>query len=154
MPAGDNVGINPGSAARVAADLITRAGDSEASFAQFVKLLSGVDGSTNAAEVDAGGNLRVIEAGLRSAAKGYVINVGTSPVQVMQGGAILAGRKTMHLQNWSSVEIEVGFTATFTLGTGTVIPAGQSMTLDFGTIPVYVLAASGTTNRLNVIEAA
>lgn len=153
MAVGDNVGINPGSVTQIAADQVNRG--EGISFAQFIKLLDGTDGSVNAAIVDAAGALKVIDAGVHTAAKNYALSLNTGSWTIVQsGGAPLAGRVTTHIQNYSDVAVEVAFTNVGALGTGTIIPAGQSIALNVGLLSIYVQPVSGTGKRVNIIELA
>lgn len=156
MAAGDNLGVNPGSGATVAADAITRTGDASQSFAQFVKLLDGTDGSINALLVGTDGAARVKDIGVSTSAKNYALTLDTAAWSlVQQGGANLAGRTTVVIQNDSDVAFEFSFTGGATaLGSGLKIPAGQSFEIGLAdTLNCYVRPLSGTGKRANVIEA-
>lgn len=156
MAAGDNIGINPGTGASVAADLITRTGDAAASLAQFIKILDGTDGSINALLIGAEGAARVKDVGVSTSAKNYALTLDTAAwTLVQQGGANLAGRTTVVIQNDSDVFFEFSFTGGATaLGQGFKIPAGQSLEIGLAdALNCYVRPLSGTGKRANVIEA-
>lgn len=155
MAAGDNVGINPGSLAQVTADVVTRVGDSGPSLTQFIKLLDGTDGSINAAIVDSSGALRVMDAGIHTAAKNYAITLATGTwAQVNQAATNMANRTVVHIQNDSDVSFELGFASSGALGNGTKIPSGQSFAMNLGpAVTAYLQPVSGTGKRANIIEA-
>lgn len=155
MAAGDNVGINPGTGTSIAADQITRTGDSAASYAQFIKILDGTDGSINALIVDSGGAARVKDVGVSTSAVNGALTLATgtwTPARV--GASNLANRTILHVQNDSDVSFEIGFSNVAALGQGTKIPSGQSFSFNLAdTLTMYVQPLSGTGKRCNIIEA-
>jgi predicted ABC-class ATPase len=147
MPAGDNLGVNPGTVAQVSADSINRG--EGISFAQFVKLLSGADGSTNAILADADGAMYVKEIGVRST--GDTKRLLVDPLnnadagvgmKAAVGASTMTGRKTLYVFNDSDVRIRYAFATPKTAVDRGVIPSGQGLYF-MGALDVYLWAETG-----------
>lgn len=144
----DNLGMNPGTGATVATD------DIAGVHYQIIKIADGTPDSLNKLKVDSSGAVRTIDAGVNTAGQGFAINLTTAIVAVQTGGANLANRVFLHIQNRGADDVEIGFGAAFALGTGTIIPSGQSMGLAAGPgLTVYARAVASTSN-IRVMELA
>lgn len=145
----DNVQINPGTGVAIATD------DVGGVQYQRIKLTDGTPDSSNHAVVDSSGALRTIDAGVNTSVRFFALALTTSNVPVYTGGANLANRVFIHMQNDSDVPIEFHNNVAFVAGTGTLIPSGQTAGFSFGPgITVYARAASGSGKTLRVIEMA
>jgi hypothetical protein len=149
MAAGDNVGINPGTQANVAADAVTRPGDAGVSFAQFMKVLDGTDASVVAWVIEANGAARVTDSGITTS--GDTKQLLIDPLNNADGGAgvgaytgvgVMANRKTLLVFNDSDVRLRYAFATPKTAVNRGVIPSGQSMRFS-GTLPVFLWAETG-----------
>lgn len=149
MAAGDNVGINPGTQANVAADAIVRTGDAGASFAQFMKVLDGTDGSIIAWVIEANGAARVTDSGITTTGETKQVLVDTTNngdagagVAAVTGVGVMANRKTLLVFNDSDVRMRYAFATPKTAVNRGIIPSGQSMRFS-GTLPVFLWAETG-----------
>jgi hypothetical protein len=144
--------MNPGSGATVATD------DVAGKHYQRVKLTDGTADSENHAKVTAGGSLQVIDAGVSTAGQCFALSLGTTPVApvaVQTGGANLAGRVFLQIQNNSDVNFEYNFAASWTLGAGQLVRAGQDAGLTLGPgLTLYIRAVSGSAKDCRVMELA
>ena len=121
---------------------------------QRVKIMDGTEDSLNAMKVDSSGAVRVIDAGVNTAAQAFALALTTAVVAVQTGGANLANRVFIHMQNRGAADVEIGFAPGFALGTGTIIPSGQSAGFALGPgVTVYARTVSATAS-LRVIELA
>ena len=144
----NNATITPGVGLSVATDEIA------GNHYQLFKIVDGTEDSTNRLKVDSSGAVRVIDAGVNTAAQAFALAVTTAVVAVQTGGANLASRVFIHLQNRGADDVEIGFAPAFALGTGTIIPSGQSAGFALGPgVTVYARAVASTAN-LRVIELA
>lgn len=144
----NNGSITPGVGLTVATDEISNV------HYQRVKIVDGTEDSVNPLKVDASGAVRTMDAGVNTAAQAFAMNLTTAVVAVQTGGANLANRVFIHLQNRGADDIEIGFAPAFALGTGTIIPSGQSAGFAFGPgLTVYARAVATTAN-LRVLELA
>lgn len=145
----DNLNVNPGTGTPIATDEIAGV------HFQKVKLIDGTADSTNPLKVSASGAANVTDVGVNTAVSFYSLLLSTAIVAVQTGGANLANRVFIHLQNDSDVAIEIHSNPAFTPGTGTLIPAGMTAGFSFGPgITLYAAATSGTGKRLRVVEMA
>lgn len=145
----NNININPGSTTPVATD------DVGGVHYQRIKIVDATEDSTNPLKVSPSGAANVQDVGVNTAVSFYSLLLSTTIVAVQTGGANLANRVFIHLQNDSDVAIEIHSSPAFTPGTGTLIPSGMTAGFSFGPgITVYAAAASGTGKRLRVIEMA
>ena len=144
----DNGTITPGVGLTVATD------DVAGVHYQKVKIADGTADSTNMLKVDSSGAVRVMDAGVNTAAQAFALALTTAVVAVQTGGANLPNRVFIHMQNRGADDVEIGFAPGFALGTGTIIPSGQSAGFSLGPgVTVYARAVAATTN-LRVIELA
>ena len=139
----DNGTITPGVGLTVATD------DVAGVHYQKVKIADGTADSTNMLKVDSSGAVRVMDAGVNTA---FALALTTAVVAVQTGGANLPNRVFIHMQNRGADDVEIGFAPGFALGTGTIIPSGQSAGFSLGPgVTVYARAVAATPN-LRVIE--
>lgn len=144
----DNGTITPGVGLTVATD------DVAGVHYQKVKIADGTADSTNMLKVDSSGAVRVMDAGVNTAAQAFALALTTAVVAVQTGGANLPNRVFIHMQNRGADDVEIGFAPGFALGTGTIIPSGQSAGFSLGPgVTVYARAVAATAN-LRVIELA
>ena len=144
----DNATITPGVGLSVATD------DIGGNHYQKMKVFDATPDSTNGLKVDASGAARFIDAGVNTAAQAFALALTTAVVAVQTGGANLPNRVFIHMQNRGADDIEIGFAPGFALGTGTIIPSGQSAGFAFGPgLTVYARAVATTAN-LRVLELA
>lgn len=148
------VGINPGTGANIYADSVNMGLGS--AYVQYLKLVDGTAGGTNVVGVTAAGAMRTYDMGAHTSGKTYSLAANaTTGVKVEAGGAPLANRVGLLIQNNSDVAIEWSFASSTALGEGVLIPSGQSVSLRFGaTLAVYVKSVSGTGKNVRVAEVA
>lgn len=145
----NNISVNPGTVTPVATDEVSGV------HYQRIKLVDGTEDSTVGVKATPSGALNVQDMGVNTAVSCYALLLSTAIVAVQTGGANLANRVFIHLQNDSDVAIEIHNNPTFTPGTGTLIPSGMTAGFSWGPgITVYAAAASGSGKRLRVIEMA
>jgi len=151
MGVSDNLPITTGVGGTIASDEVVHGG--VPAQAQIVKIFDATADSVNRWIIDNAGNGQVINAGLKGpgATNGLLLNTG-SWIEAKVGVAVLVARKSLILQNLSDVAVNWTFDNSRTLAQTHQIPSGQSATLDIGTTPVYVQAASGSGKSLIVSE--
>lgn len=154
----DNVTITPGAGATVSTDEKNfGAGNVQV---QLIGIVSAEDGQVGRAKVDANGALLVDVTGVSSSIKQSGVDLVKGGVAAALPATPLANRKSVLIQNMGDTAIRVG-ASNVTLGVlatrGVVVPSGQSISLDVGTVVVYGIAAAGgigANDEVNVLEIA
>lgn len=146
--------MTPGAGATIATDEKNFGGSLQQ--VQYVALMDATNDSLNKHIVDSNGDAHVKVSGLRTSMNVGTLTVPVSAVATQVPATPLANRATLVLFNDSDTEMRVGGASVTTSGVtkGLKLPSGQSLSLDVGALPIYVVHAGAAGKDVNYMELA